>query len=69
MQDTGNYVYMNIQVACKHNYLAYRCDFVACQHNYVAYVDINKSHVNIIMLHTDIIYLACKRQKYATILI
>ena len=30
-------------------------------------VDINKSHVNIIMLHVDIIYLACRGQKYATI--
>ena len=29
--------------------------------------DINKLHVNIIMLHFDIIYLACKGQKYATI--
>ena len=24
------------------------------------------SHVNIIMLHADIIYLACRRQRYAT---
>ena len=31
------------------------------------HVDINKSHVNIIMLHVDIIYLACRGQKYATI--
>ena len=31
------------------------------------HVDINKSHVNIIMLHVDIIYLACRWQKYATI--
>ena len=31
------------------------------------HVDINKSHVNIIMLHVDIIYLACQGQKYATI--
>ena len=30
-------------------------------------VDINKSHVNVIMLHVDIIYLACRGQKYATI--
>ena len=32
------------------------------------HVDINKSHVNIIISHGDIIYLACKGQKYATIL-
>ena len=31
------------------------------------HVDINKSHVNIIMLHVDIIYLACRGQKYVTI--
>ena len=31
------------------------------------HVDINKSHVNIIMLHVDMIYLACRGQKYATI--
>ena len=30
-------------------------------------VDINRSHVNITMLHIDIIFLACKWQKYATI--
>ena len=29
--------------------------------------DINKSHVNIIILHVDIFYLACRVQKYATI--
>ena len=33
----------------------------------VMHVDINKSHVIIITLHVDIIYLAWKRQKYATI--
>ena len=31
------------------------------------HVNINKSLVNIIMLHVDIIYLACREQKYATI--
>ena len=31
------------------------------------HVDINKLHVHIIMLHVDIIYLACRGQKYATI--
>ena len=53
---------------------------VACQHN-ILHVDIslqvriimlhvfkNKSDVNIIMLRDDIIYLACRGQKYATIL-
>ena len=29
--------------------------------------DLNKLHVNIIKMHVDIIYLACRRQKYATI--
>ena len=33
----------------------------------MVHVDINKSHVNIIMLQFDIIYLACRGQKYATI--
>ena len=32
------------------------------------HVDINKSHVNIIILYVDIIYLACRGQKYATII-
>ena len=43
-----------------------KCDLisVACQHIYAAYQ--NKSHVNMIMSHVDIIYLACKGQKYAT---
>ena len=32
------------------------------------YVDINnKTHVNIIISHADIIYQACRGQKYATI--
>ena len=31
------------------------------------HVDTNKLHVNIIMLHVDIIYLACRGKKYATI--
>ena len=39
-------------------------NYVASEHNYV---DINKSNDNIIMLHVDIIYLACRGQKYATI--
>ena len=29
-------------------------------------IDTNISHVNIIILHVDIIYLACRGQKYAT---
>ena len=41
------------------------------QHNLVNmrdnYSDINNSHVNIIMLHDDIIYLACMQKKYATL--
>ena len=32
------------------------------------HVDINKSHVNIIMLHVNINYLACRGQKCATII-
>ena len=32
------------------------------------HVDINKSHVNIVISHVDIIYLACRGQKYATII-
>ena len=32
------------------------------------HVDIKKLHVNIIMFHVDIIYLACREQKYTTIL-
>ena len=31
------------------------------------HVNINKSNVILIMLHVDIIYLACRGQKYATI--
>ena len=31
------------------------------------HVDINKSHSNIIMLHVDKIYFACKGQQYANI--
>ena len=31
------------------------------------HVGINKSHVNIVISHVDIIYLACRGQKYATI--
>ena len=31
------------------------------------HIDINNGHVNTIMLHDDILYLACTRQKYATI--
>ena len=30
-------------------------------------VFLNKSHVDIIVIHDDIIYLACKEQTYATI--
>ena len=41
------------------------------QHNLVNmrdnYSDINNSHVNIIMLHDDIIFLACMQKKYATL--
>ena len=35
---------------------------------HLTYVDKNKLHVIIVMLHVDIIYLACKRQKYAIII-
>ena len=31
---------------------------------FMLHVDMNKSHMNIIMLHVDIIYLACREQKY-----
>ena len=38
---------------------------VACQH--VLLVDINKSHVDIILWHVNMIYRACSWQKYYTI--
>ena len=30
------------------------------------HVNMNKSHVNIVMLHVDIIYLTCRREKHGT---
>ena len=36
--------------------------------NIIMYVAINASHVNIIMLYVDEVYLACRGQNFATIL-
>ena len=38
--------------------------YVAHQHSYMLNDDINKSYVNVIMLHVNIIYLTCKGQRY-----
>ena len=46
----------------QHNYVNMRLIYVNMQHNYV-----NMRLIDIIMLHVDIIYLACIGQKYATI--
>ena len=51
---------LSTYVASQHNHRA-------CQHNHLQlHVDINKSHVNRIMLHVDINYLTCRGWKYAT---
>ena len=45
------------------NYVNMRHDYVAC----CLHAGIDNSHVNIIILHVDIIYLACSGQSYTTI--
>ena len=69
--------YVNVQnnfVHMQHNYvnsgaimLILDLDYVTCQYINNVAVNINKSYVNIIMLHDDIIYLAVRGHKYATI--
>ena len=56
------YLFMSIcnifLIMCdQHIYANIRLKIVAFQHNYV---DFNNSHINIIMLHVDIIHLACR---------
>ena len=64
-----------LMLTCKTFYVK-TCEITMfiCELNYVIFyiillhVDINETHAIIIMLHVYIIYPACRRQKYATII-